>query len=211
MSLSASNIYKIISEAKKLLYDTPYDLGHDIVHHYKVWENCLVIILEEQLVGQIDLQSLYIASWWHDYERSSKRHTELVEALRKIGAERIQIEKIVNIINNHSFKDDEQPTLESKILFDADKLEYINPARWENINLAFRAKKFSEDKVIKYCEALNNRVNKIYDTLYFKTSIKMFNSNLIKMIAYLKSELVHPMISNAIDIDSLNKLEKSCP
>ncbi|PIY80820.1 MAG: hypothetical protein COY80_00925 [Candidatus Pacebacteria bacterium CG_4_10_14_0_8_um_filter_42_14] len=77
----------------------------------------------------MDLDKVEIASWWHDYERGSSEHQTLVKVMQDADYSQEYIDSVRDLINSHSFSDKRSDTNEAKVLFDADKLEYVNPGR----------------------------------------------------------------------------------
>lgn len=163
---------KIISEAKRALATQPYDVVHDVGHHYKVWENCLWLVREEDLA--VDLEALQIAAWWHDYERGKETFKLLKRTLRKFGHDSKFSDKVVQIIQEHSFNK-RQTMMEAEVLFDADKLEYIAVARWSEFLQAVADGSFPQRVVSRYTTDFNQRISQIPKRLHFKGSKKRFN------------------------------------
>ena len=199
-------VLKVINRAKQLLFTDAHDIAHDINHHYRVWEHCMNIIMEENLVNDIDLESLYIAAWWHDYKRGSKEYVELITELKNNDFSSLEINYTIGIMNSHSFGDAGQNTLEAKILYDADKIEYISTARWEMINLSIQFEAFPEGRVLEYYHGINERLSTVKERLYFEYSRKVFVENLRNLISYLKSGLVASIIVKNLDLGHLEKL-----
>ncbi|MBP7774250.1 hypothetical protein KA078_00500 [Candidatus Woesebacteria bacterium] len=117
-----------ISTAQQLLLDHPFDIYHDIFHHYKVWENSRKITFIEKL--KVDTNPLDIACWWHDIFKGEKDNSLLIKTLSDTNIDTDTLDTAIAIINQHSFGE-EQTLLESKILYDADKIEYISLTRWQ--------------------------------------------------------------------------------
>jgi hypothetical protein len=64
---------QVIAVAQQKLLDEPFDIVHDVFHHYQVWENVLLLVTCEDL--SLDLDTVEIATWWHDFERGSSQHS----------------------------------------------------------------------------------------------------------------------------------------
>lgn len=195
-----------VVEAQKLLIKSPFDSGHDVRHHTKVWENVLKISFNENLTEKIDWNVLEIATWWHDYERGSTEHLALQKTLKKLNADENFIKSVLKTINSHSFHDDGQFTLESKVLFDADKIEYVSFPRWYDFVQAHLSGIESSEAVVGYCENLNKRLAKVVETLYFTTTRDIFKTTLvefIKLLPQLDALLDQPL---TIDKKHLNQI-----
>lgn len=208
MKKITSAVLGVINKSKQLLFADPHDVAHDINHHYRVWEHCINIIVEENLFNKVNLPALYIAAWWHDYKRGSKGHRELIKELKDNKFPFSEIEYIIGIMNSHSFGDAAQDTLEAKILYDADKIEYIAPARWEMINLVIKFEPFPRERILGYCRGINERLPVVQKKLYFEYSRKFFANNLRNLVGYLKSELADPVIGKNLDLELLERLKE---
>lgn len=174
---------QVINTAKDQLLHSPFDIAHDIFHHYKVWENVLLITVKEAL--NLDLDKLEIASWWHDYERGSLEHVALVKAMQKAGYPQVDIESVKDLINTHSFSDTHSDAEEAKVLFDADKLEYVNSGRLVWIGEGI-INGLLDPKVGKgYGLALQERIYKVVQMLHYSTTRLMMINNLTNFIAIL--------------------------
>lgn len=198
--------YKIINKAKEALIENPFDVTHDITHHYRVWENCINIIFEENLLDEINIEHLAIASWWHDYERDSKVHKTLLKVLKENNCLKEDIANVIEIIDSHSFNDAGQFTVESKTLYDADKIEYVSPTRWLFISNEYENNQKYEKNAIKYCDNLNKRLIPVYEKLYFKSSINNYQSNTKNLYKLFTSELFSKRILKGINIKQIKKL-----
>lgn len=203
-----NNLFNIIQKAQSILTTRSYDLGHDAYHHFKVWENCLHIILNENLEKQIDTEVIQIASWWHDIEKGNYRHKELQNILDKFKYDYSQIEKIktiIELVDGPDFNRNASST-EAKILYDADKIEYISISRWEYLKLAGEAQKIPLDRLEYYAKELSNRIERVYKTLSFKYSRTKFKENLRNFILKYKRETDESYIKNYLDISLLENI-----
>ena len=130
--MSYLNITSLILSIQLQLIQKPLDLVHDVSHHYRVYEECLKIAKSEKL--HVDHKLILIASLTHDlFDRNGKKVNVLNIFLKKQIKDKNYRIRIIRIIQEHSYKK-KQTTLESKVLYDADKLEYVNPFRlmWLN-------------------------------------------------------------------------------
>ncbi len=117
---------ELINKAKDYLEHQPVDSVHSVDHHERVADNCMKIIEEEHL--NINSYAVVIAAWWHDVETKQGATTLLQQEMEMAGFDRQTIESVSAIVRSHTFGKD-QKTIESQVLFDADKMEYFNPER----------------------------------------------------------------------------------
>lgn len=166
------NIVSIILEAQKQLVLKPIDLAHDITHHYRVCEWSLKINNTENLNANVDL--LTVCAWYHDL---GGRRGENIGLLRDLLSKHTNddnfINKVIKIIREHSFGEI-QSGLESKILFDADKLEYVNPFRLLWFLKSHKEQLVSEEKYKQYKKEWNERITKVKEMLHFNYSKEKF-------------------------------------
>lgn len=174
---------QVISVAKTQLLHNPFDIAHDIFHHYKVWENILLITIKEGL--SLDLDRVEIASWWHDYERGSSKHLALIKAMQEAGYSQEYIDSVKDLVNSHSFFDERSDAEEAKVLFDADKLEYVNSGRLVWIGEGLLHGLLDPQIGKKYGTALQERILKVVQTLHYPSTKFMMMQNLTNFIAVL--------------------------
>lgn len=166
------NIVSIILEAQRQLVLKPVDLAHDITHHYRVYEWSLKINNSEKLNANEDL--LTVCAWYHDLGGRRGENTGLLrDLLSKHTDDNNFINKVIKIIRKHSFGE-AQSSLESKILFDADKLEYVNPLRLSWFIKAYREGFLSEKKYKQYKKEWHERIRKVKKMLHFNYSREKF-------------------------------------
>lgn len=122
----------LIKEAKRILWENPFDEIHDIFHHYRVWENAINIIFNEKL--ECDMNLLEVAIWWHDISKSDPNNSQEDDfyLFEKAGiacdVNQATRDQIKSTILEHQ-QMNSQTSLESKILYDADKIEYVSIPR----------------------------------------------------------------------------------
>lgn len=174
---------QVISTAKTRLLHSPFDIAHDIFHHYKVWENILLIVTKEGL--SLDLDRVEIASWWHDYERGSSEHLALTKVMQEAGYSQEYIDSVKELINSHSFSGEYSDAEEAKVLFDADKLEYVNSGRLVWIGEGILHGLFDSQIGKNYGTALQERIFKVVQTLHYPSTKLMMIQNLTNFIAVL--------------------------
>jgi len=116
-----------------------------------------------------------LCAWLHDLEgRKGKKLSAIKKSLKKFEQNKSIIKKVTNIIKKHSFGE-KQNTLESKILYDADKLEYVNPFRLSWFILASEDGNISSKKYLSYKREWWRKIDKVEKTLHFSYSKKVFS------------------------------------
>lgn len=177
-------IEKVLNEAEKRLKENPTDAGHDYDHHVSVVLNCQTIISKEKIT-QIDINALRIAASWHDYLRGdeSKNDQILTSIMEEAGYKRDYIDKVLSIKNSHTYGVSQQ-NLEAKVLFDADKLEYLSTRRYSRITNAVQSGEMSMETLAKYKKAFRERIGNIRDQLHFEISKSIFDKRMQDVIAY---------------------------
>ncbi|MDP2860552.1 MAG: hypothetical protein Q8N98_02450 [bacterium] len=166
------NVTDLILEAQRHLVERPYDLVHDITHHARVWGWCLKIVEAEKL--KVNWPVLQVAAWWHDAEG---RTGELVEAVKKSLAKHMAdkdfTDKVIDLIEEHTFGKT-QTSLEAKVLFDADKLEYVTPERFAWFFQALNDGYLNESAYRKYNSDWHSRIKLVPKLLNFSFTKKEF-------------------------------------
>lgn len=178
------NIVSIILEAQKQLILKPIDLAHDITHHYRVYEWSLKINNDEKLDANADL--LAVSAWYHDLGGRRGENEKLIKDLiSKHTDDESFTNKVVEIVQEHSFGKT-QSSIESQILFDADKLEYVNPFRLLWFLRAYRNGFLSEKKYEQYKKEWKERIGWVGKMLHFELSRKQFSLLLPKAEKIMK-------------------------
>lgn len=166
-----------ISKAKQHLEANPIDAAHDLDHHQQVAQNCLAIINAHQLV--VDPQLVEIAAWWHDVESQQGATSLLTSELKKTGLTTLEIEQIAQIVESHTFG--AQPTtLEAKILYDADKMEYFNPHRLTKALVDAQNGSLPVETLKKHYLAWLERFQTVLDSFNFDYSRQFAHDNLVE-------------------------------
>lgn len=176
----------IVEDFKAELLKHKFDIVHGLLHHYDVWRNCLDIIEKEKLTN-FDLSSLMIATWAHDLESylpDNNNFKILKGVLDKHKVDKKLIEKVTKIIEEHSFTA-KQTLLESKILFDADKLDYISIYRWSN-TLAQVKDGLLNERFEMYEKKCNKLFPLLREKLHFEFSRKKFDKDKIRFDKFVK-------------------------
>jgi HD superfamily phosphohydrolase YqeK len=190
-------IERAVEAAQKAHTETPYDPGHDLLHHELVWTNCQMIVKGEQLEDQIDQDLLHTAAMWHDWERDQEP-VKTRAILQDLEVPAHFIEKIISLIGEHSFEDS-QITLEGQILYDADKLEYLSLPRYNAVIEATRSGRMSWGILAKYQKLLGERINTVKDQLHFESAKKEFERRLKEIAEAAKTDVeLQKFISAAI-------------
>lgn len=167
------NIVSIILEAQKQLVLKPIDLAHDIAHHYRVYEWSLKINNDEKLSANVDL--LAVSAWYHDLGGRRGENAKLIKDLiSKHTDDKNFIDRVVQIIQEHSFGK-AQSSVESQILFDADKLEYVNPFRLLWFIEAYKDGFLSEKTYKQYQKEWKERITEVKKMLNFRYSQEEFS------------------------------------
>jgi hypothetical protein len=180
-----SLLTKIYEVAHIAQIEHPYDAAHDSFHHDAVLLNGLEIIEREGIAGQIDIPVFGAAAMYHDLERKSKTHDLAVLKMRESGLSEDFTDKVVNLINEHSFED-KQTTLAGKVLWAADKIEYVSKDRFMH-----SLENLSELQMIFYRKILNARIKKVrekFKNLGLKSAEDMFLNKFEELKSFVKKE-----------------------
>lgn len=171
----------VFKEAKRRLKEDPFDAGHDFDHHLAVVTNCLAIVAEENL--DLDINALLVAAWWHDYKRNEEDENDRIvtETMLKADFGQDYIHKVLSIKNSHSFGNG-QESLEERVLFDADKLEYTSADRMKKVSDAVKKGEMTLETQQKYRIAFEDRIGKVVNQLHFDYS----KNEIRKRIDHLK-------------------------
>ena len=176
-----STEYKIdllIKYITKFLKKTPPDCAHDHGHHIRVWKNVQYLISKGGF--DVDEKIMKVCSLWHDVDKHNN-DTSIEKYCRLVDLDSRVIRKINKIILDHRWSS-KPVSLESKLLFDADKLEYVSVPRW-NQALFYNNK----DNLIKlYFEGLNKRLPEMYKKMNFDVSKKIYKTRHNKFIKWAK-------------------------
>lgn len=156
------NLTSIIIDAQKELIAHPYDLAHDLTHHYRVCQWVLEIAENEKL--DVDKNLVIISAWLHDLAgRRGQNQKIIFNLLKKNGCSTNFINKVIIVIREHSFGK-KQTTLESKLLYDADKLEYVDPFRLRWFIQAAKDGLIDKEKYLSYKKEWRERIEKVKNT-----------------------------------------------
>jgi len=175
-------IVKAIKKAKEYIRQMA-NVGHDESHMKSVINYAMKIAAVEK---NVDSDVLELAIWWHDVGRLHRddghpqKSAEMArEYLQANDFDADFIEKICDAIENHGSKAgaDLPTTLEGKILRDADKLDFLTPARWK---VTIQNKKIATIKAaIKKIPIIRNQI------LFFDKSKEIFDEVAVKLKNYI--------------------------
>ncbi len=177
----------LIGDLNRNLLDNPFDAGHDFLHHQEVYNNCVYIVHNEKM--DVDMNALSLAAWWHDYERNNEEENRRI--LREFGRNRNVdselIDKVIGIISSHSYGEKQQ-TVEQKVLFDADKIEYANVRRFRRVMAAVDSNQMSFLVWGKYKKAWQDRIPQVRAQLHFEASKDRFDEYFVGLADFIKSD-----------------------
>jgi len=169
--------YKSIKEAQKRLVESKRDLLHGVDHASMVVENAFNIIRSEKL--DVDSDVVELVCWWHDIEfkePKKNRNRPCVYTAKYLAKKFGSKESIIiDSISNHEFGNMPK-SMEGKVLYDADKIEYVNLNRLQKVYDYFDMGLLTKDYVL----SVINQVLKVFypevaKNLNFDYSKKIFN------------------------------------
>ncbi len=206
-------VSNLVVRAKQLLKKYAYDSAHDLSHHERVWDVAQEIVQREDLTLNID--ALRVACYWHDLvlepkAESEDRQKHLVETLNYLsklmksrGFKVSFRQRVCDAIKNHSYEKMKQLNIEGEVLFDADKLDAINPNRYRKLILAVSSKQISKFKVFMYRQAAKHWLKTMRDRYHFQASRIMHDKKMKQLLAD------RAIVQTAKDLGiDLNKLAK---
>lgn len=189
-----SNFYNrtaLITSIHMRHIESPFDVAHDAFHHYKVSENCVNIVIEEDL--QVDMDVLTTAAWLHDLEdRTGQSTHEAEKLLQENNLDTTFINKVLLTIREHSLGN-KQTTIESQVLFDGDKLEYVNPVRLLWAKQSFEDGFLPRERYMQYYQRWKEEAPNMTSLLHYNYTKNKFNE-LYENIASNQQEYWHPSI-----------------
>ncbi|HEX7017414.1 MAG TPA: HD domain-containing protein [Patescibacteria group bacterium] len=174
------NISPLLKEAERLLKANPRDEIHDLSHHQRVWKNALLIV--GSLSEPIDKNVLQVATMWHDVMISPVSLSlgsegllnETISYLRHYMVENDYDQKfqkaVISAIEHHNFLTKFQMSLEGKVLFDADKLDALNPVRYRKIIEALKNKQIPKVQIFLLTQAAKLWLKTMRNRYHFKKS-----------------------------------------
>lgn len=166
---------ELVSKAKAVLSENSYDSLHNASHSELVWNNCRTIVLKEGLSCQMD--ALEVAAWWHDVDRKDGSIKTLKDALKQVEIDEDKRRLIINAISEHSFGNTQTST-ESKVLYDADKLEYLSLGRFLSLLDGVREGEINKEKFDYYKNEWRKRIVKVRESLNYESTKLEFDKRL---------------------------------
>ena len=210
MSMTDS-VFKLIQKAEYLLKKQPYDVAHDLSHHQRVWETARNIAQEEQL--NVDFNALKVACYWHDVVLEEKNETEnrqlhidetlnyLITLMQEEKCSETFQKTVHDAILDHGFEKKRQLNTEGEVLFDADKLDALNPERYSKLLIQLKNKQLSKIKLFMYKQAAKVWLRTMRNRYHFEVSKKLHDQKMLKMLK--DTELVAAAKEIGIDIHKL--------
>ena len=175
--LKMNNVDQLIAIAQERLRQSPIDTAHGLAHHQNVHNNCLEIIKSEGL--NVDLDVIRIAAWWHDVESQVGDTNILRIEMEKLGFPTDQVERVLQIISEHSFGNS-QSSIEAKVLYDADKIEYFNPERIQQAIDDNLNGDMTDATLKKHCLSWIKRSDHVLSNFHFEYSRIIATRNFIE-------------------------------
>lgn len=176
---------------KRLSLDSSHSFSS---HALPVAENCRRIA-QTYCGGQVDLDVVYVAGLLHDIERDGKGHNghkRAKEILEKSGAPAEFTQTVLNVIQTHSDLTAGN-SLEERVLWLADKLEYFSIDRLEQAMKMLP--KFMFNMIFnKYAEHWKSRVRPILEEVErldkdgFSGIAEEFGSRLLSLKVHFKTK-----------------------
>jgi len=201
------NLKTILDESANLLTKQPFDDAHDLSHHERVWENAQKIA--GQIPEKLNRDALHVAVMWHDVmvgdeKLLNKRHKNIgliLNRLQLLMSENgfdSNFQKIVTeAIKHHEFGSKKQVNIEGKVLFDADKLDALNPTRYRKIINAIKSKKISKLQTFLYVQAAKLWLRTMRSRYHFEISKQMHD----KLVAQLLQDKEAIDLGNELGVD----------
>lgn len=177
---------KLIDRALYELRTSPFDAVHDERHHVKVWVNCRRIITREGLSG-LNLDALKVATFWHDVQRDQPDEFKLLrETMQGLKTPKKEEDLVLAIASNHSYGTTQKLT-EAKVLFDADKLEYVSTARARILLEEILRGNIPQERSAYYVSLWNKRIVDVQDNLHFGYTKNLFTRRLASFMDFASS------------------------
>jgi HD superfamily phosphohydrolase YqeK len=171
---------EIINVAKEYLKVRPIDAAHGVDHHEAVAGNCVNIIQAERLA--VDADIVVVAAWWHDLESQQGATDLLRREMTAAGFDEREYEAVSAIIHAHTYGK-RQKTIEAKILFDADKMEYFNPQRMRQAVEDARGGLLPIPTLAKHYHDWLKRHQRVLESLHFRYSRTIASQNMVPTMA----------------------------
>ncbi|HPA25747.1 MAG TPA: HD domain-containing protein [bacterium] len=173
-------IKKSITEAKKIMRQID-DPAHDYEHARSVFLDALKILKRSEL--KVDMNIIALSAWWHDVGRLYKNvgHEKISAKMAYDNLVELSFDKkncllVYNAIVNHKWSM-KPKTIEGKIIYDADKLNFISIQRWK------KCLKNKEYKNLKEMYFLIPRLETEF--LFLKSSKEIYKKRIKKFIFFI--------------------------
>ena len=186
------NITPLLKEAERLLKTNPRDEIHDLSHHQRVLENAQLIV--DSLNKPVDKDVLQVATMWHDVMISPESLAlgsegllqETINYLSQYMKEKKYDRKfqksVIDAVTHHNFLTTFQMSLEGKILFDADKLDALNPIRYRKIIHALKNKQIPKVQVFLLTQAAKLWLKTMRSRYHFKKSKEIHDQSIARLL-----------------------------
>lgn len=172
---------EVINEAKRRL-EHPIDAAHGVEHHRAVAGNCARIVEAENLT--VDEDVLTIAAWWHDLETQRGGTGILREYLLANGYPAKTADSVCEIVEEHTYGQ-KQTSIEAKVLYDADKMEYFNPERMKQAIQDARRSVLPIAILKKHYGSWSQRYRQTLESFYFPYSRQIVQSRLSETLTVM--------------------------
>jgi hypothetical protein len=187
---STARYVRVVKEIQSRLLYSPSDIAHDIFHHFVVWQNTKYIMWFDEIKPP-NVEFLELAVWGHDMELEDHETVQVFKIMRAAGYSLEEIAEVTYIINSHAYVPEENQVIEAQILFDADKIEYVNPHRWVWIGENIKNGQFPVKKATAYMENLRDKLPLVIEQVRFRaTKLKMYDylREFINMYEHIQNE-----------------------
>ncbi len=166
---------QVSADARDALERDSGDAGHGVDHHKAVVRNSIRIMEEEKMDGEVDYEAVLMAGWWHDYKKGDvqSNNAAIVESMVRQGCSDEEVSRVLAVVNSHSFGQ-EQDSLEARVLYDADKLEYLSLNRARAALRAVKEGKYAREDLERDRDEWVRRIPYVWENLHFETTREMF-------------------------------------
>lgn len=173
-------IEELIFQARSLLKQST-DKAHDINHAMRVAQDA------KTLAKQLDYprpELVELCGWWHDVGRLSQNegHEEISAKLLRDELANLKMNEDSNIVFDaiRFHRWDMTPlTIEGQIVRDADKLDFISPARWDACIKAHQFEHLSDIRAL---------LPKLSSMFYLQESKRLYRERLPDFLSHRYTE-----------------------
>lgn len=181
----SDTVQQIVDIAKDFLETQPYDIGHDLDHHYAVLN--IALDIADHIDEKVDRDVLEVATMWHDVVTDpTNKDKEQIKIQTADYLKNLLIQKDVSsdivdktflAMRYHSYEDIPR-NIEGKILYDADKLTTFDLDRWKKIAQAYKAAHITQEHFDKYTHGAVERLLELKNKLHFEYSKGLFETHM---------------------------------